>query len=185
VALEPESATLQVGLGKAYARKGRLDEAIIHFQKTLEVEPADVEAQYDIGLSLIQAGRFDEAIIHLQKALEIEPDFAETQDSAVNNNFAWSLATNPDATKRNGALAVKLAEAACRKTHYQATIMVGTLAAAYAEVGRFDDAIKAAQQACSLASQSGDRKLLQKNQELLALYLKHQPYRESQANVSK
>jgi tetratricopeptide (TPR) repeat protein len=162
-----------------------LDEAILHLQKALEIEPVNVGALYDIGLSFIQAGKLDEASIHFQKALKIKPDFAEIGDSAENNNFAWSLATNPESSNRNGTVAVILAEAACRKTHYQQTIFVGTLAAAYAEAGGFDDAITTAQKACSLASQSGDQKLLRKNQELLALYLNHQPYHASQANVRK
>jgi Tfp pilus assembly protein PilF len=185
VTLDPDSAAFRISLGRACAKKGKLDEAILHLQKALEIEPVNVEAQYDIGLSFIQAGKLDEASIHFQKALKIKPDFAEIGDSAENNNFAWSLATNPESRNRNGTVAVILAEAACRKTHYQQTIFVGTLAAAYAEAGGFDDAITTAQKACSLASQSGDQKLLQKNQELLALYLKHQPYHASQANVRK
>ncbi len=96
----------------------------------------------------------------------------------IKNNKAWSLATNPDATKRNGALAVKLAEEACQRTHYQTTIMVGTLAAAYAEAGRFDDAIAAAQRACDLATQHGEKDLLQKNQELLKMFRSHRAYHE-------
>jgi hypothetical protein len=57
--------------------------------------------------------------------------------------------------------------------------MVGTLAAAYAEAGRFDDAIWMAQKACALASESGDQNLLKRNRELLALYRTHQPYHEA------
>jgi peptidoglycan/LPS O-acetylase OafA/YrhL len=104
---------------------------------------------------------------------------------AENNNLAWSLATSPDAAKRNGALAVKLAEDACQRTQYRETIMVGTLAAAYAEAGRFDDAISAAQKACELAAKNGETNLLQKNRELLSLYQNHQPYRDSQASTRK
>jgi hypothetical protein len=52
------------------------------------------------------------------------------------------------------------------------------LAAAYAEAGRFDEAISTAQLACALASLSGQQELLDKNQALLTLYLDHQPYRE-------
>jgi hypothetical protein len=96
------------------------------------------------------------------------------------NNQAWRLATNPDAKQRDGPLAVKLAEDACQRTRYNNTIMVGTLAAAYAEAGRFDEAIAAAQKACALATNSGDQKLLENNQQLLNLYLKHQPYHQSQ-----
>jgi len=96
----------------------------------------------------------------------------------VLNNLAWGLATNPDANKRDGELAVKLAQRACDQTHYHETMAVGTLAAAYAETGRFDDAIATAQKACDLASASGNTMLLNKNQELLALYREHQPYHE-------
>jgi len=182
LALEPESAPFRVGLGVAYCKIGRVDEAIIQFQKALEIEPNLAEPQYDLGYSLLQTGRVDEALLHFQKALAIEPDFAAAHDSAENNNFAWSLATNPEAGKRNGALAVTLAEGACRRTHYQVTVMVGTLAAAYAEAGRFEEAIATAQKAITLARQNGESNLLQKNRQLLGFYLKHQPYHESPAN---
>ena len=69
-------------------------------------------------------------------------------------------------------------ERACELTHYGEPLFIGTLAAAYAEAGRFDDAVATAQKACALAEASGEQELLKKNQELLALYLKHQPYRD-------
>jgi hypothetical protein len=100
------------------------------------------------------------------------------------NNLAWLLATSPEATNRNGVLAVKLAESACQQTRYRTTILVGTLAAAYAEAGRFDEAISTAQKACKLGSESGEQDLLKKNQELLELYRKHQPYHEAPARSS-
>jgi hypothetical protein len=57
--------------------------------------------------------------------------------------------------------------------------MIGTLAAAYAEAGRFDDAITTAEKACILASESGKQDLLKKNQELLELYRARQPYHKT------
>ena len=102
-----------------------------------------------------------------------------------NNNLAWSLATSSNASHRNGMLAVKLAEDACQRTQYRNTMMIGTLAAAYAEAGRFDSAIAAAQKAITLASKNSELDLLQKNQELMALYVNHQPYHEDQANTRK
>ena len=95
------------------------------------------------------------------------------------NNLAWRLATSPDPKVRDGTQAVQLAERACEQTHFEKTICVGTLAAAYAEAGRFDEALAAAQKAVALAQQNGEKDLLQKNQELLAQYQKHQPYREA------
>ena len=106
-------------------------------------------------------------------------------EPAENNNLAWTLATSPDPAKRNGILAVELAEDACQRTRYQVTVMVGTLAAAYAEAGRFDDAVVTAQRACSLAEENGETNLFYKNEELLGLYIDHQPYRDSQVNISK
>jgi hypothetical protein len=105
-------------------------------------------------------------------------------DPVEGNDLAWLLATSPEATNRNGVLAVKLAECACQQTRYRITIMVGTLAAAYAEAGRFDEAISTGQKACALASESGAQYLLEKNQELLELYRKHQPYHEAPARPS-
>ena len=89
-------------------------------------------------------------------------------DPPALNNLAWELATSPDAGDRDGALAVKLAERACELTHYQTAIFVGTLAAAYAEAGRFDEAVATAQKACALASEKAEQpEPVEGNQELL------------------
>lgn len=106
-------------------------------------------------------------------------------EPAANNNLAWSLATNPEAKNRDGVRAVALAEDACRQTQYKQAIMIGTLAAAYAEAGRFDEAVMAAQQACALAKMNGETNLLQRNQELMAVYQNHQPYRDEAAVIKK
>jgi peptidoglycan/LPS O-acetylase OafA/YrhL len=94
------------------------------------------------------------------------------------NNLAWSLATSSDAKSRDGIRAVKLAEDACQRTSYQKTMLVGTLAAAYAEAGRFNEAVSTAQTACALAVTHGETNLLSRNKELLELYQNHQPYHE-------
>jgi len=56
--------------------------------------------------------------------------------------------------------------------------LVGTLAAAFAEAGRYDDAIAATEKACALAAAAGERDLLEKNRKLLVLYRSHQRYHE-------
>ncbi|MGA3267272.1 MAG: glycosyltransferase family 39 protein [Verrucomicrobiota bacterium] len=92
------------------------------------------------------------------------------------NNLAWQLATSADPKTRDGRQAVELARRACELTQYRVTVMVGTLAAAYAEAGQFDEAIATAQRACALASEQGQTELLRRNQELLELYRGHQAY---------
>jgi hypothetical protein len=61
---------------------------------------------------------------------------------------------------------------------------VGTLAAAYAEAGRFDEAIATGEKACALASRSGEQELLGRNQELLVLYRAHRPYHGAQLDTA-
>ncbi|HTB84401.1 MAG TPA: acyltransferase [Candidatus Sulfotelmatobacter sp.] len=102
------------------------------------------------------------------------------KEAIWNNNHAWSLATGFDPQKRDGNLAVKLAEDACQRTHFQMTICVGTLAAAYAEAGHFDKAVATAQEACGLAKTNGETDLLGKNLELLKLYQSNQPFHQSE-----
>ncbi|HTA94624.1 MAG TPA: hypothetical protein VK769_00725, partial [Verrucomicrobiae bacterium] len=77
-----------------------------------------------------------------------------------------------------GARAIQIAERACELTHYQKTIYIGTLAAAYAEAGKFDDAIATARKACDLAGRNGETDLLRTNQGLLELYRAHKPFHE-------
>jgi tetratricopeptide (TPR) repeat protein len=139
-----------------------------------------------LAVAYAEAGRFDDAISTAEKACEVA---SESSDKnllkenqaflAINlNNLSWTLATSEETNIRNGSRAVQLAEHACELTHYSVTLLVGTLAAAYAEAGRFDDAIAMAEKACALASGLGEQDLLQKNQELLQLYRAHQPYHE-------
>ena len=61
-------------------------------------------------------------------------------------------------------------------------MLIGTLAAAYAEAGRFDEAVAAAQKAHDLALASGQKELATKNQQLLELYQSRQAYREPPAS---
>jgi tetratricopeptide (TPR) repeat protein len=140
-----------------------------------------------LAVAYAEAGRFDEAISTAKKACEVASESGDEnlvkqnqEYLAINlNNLAWTLAASKETHIRNGTRAVQLAEQACELTHYRETVMVGTLAAAYAETGRFDEAMATAEKACALASDSGEQELLRKNRELLALYRQHQPYHET------
>jgi len=182
----PPNVMPHVNLGEALIYKGRIDEGIRQLNEALALDlqltqsinrppnnPFLADLHCRIADVLASRGRIQESIGHYNAALRYRPDLL----SAL-NNFAWILATDRHSTVRNGPRAVQLAERACELTHYQKTIYIGTLAAAYAEAGRFDDAILAAQKACALASEAGEQDLLKKNQELLALYRAHKPYHE-------
>ncbi len=147
---------------------------ILRSQAGPQIDLAFSEAQTRTANDLCRQGDFAGAAARYRLALQSHPDLPE-----LLNNLAWLLAACPDARVRDGAQAVGYAERACALTHYGVTPMVGTLAAAYAEAGRFDDAMATAEKACMMASESGNQDLLKRNQELLALYFKHQPYHES------
>ena len=74
--------------------------------------------------------------------------------------------------------AVQLASRACALTDYQTPVLVGTLAAAYAEAGGFKEAIATAQRACNLARAAGQSEVAENNRQLLELYKSGRPYRQ-------
>jgi tetratricopeptide (TPR) repeat protein len=137
----------------------------------IEAQPA--EAETEVAARLSGRGDFAGALARYRRALQIDPNLVEAL-----NNLAWLLATCPEASLRNGAEAVQHAEQACQLTQYRRTIMVGTLAAAYAEAGRFSEAVATVQKACELASIFKEDALLARNRELLELYRAGKPYHE-------
>jgi tetratricopeptide (TPR) repeat protein len=180
--LNPDYAGAHLNLGNALLKKGRTDEAISEYLEAIRLKPDNALAHLNLGNVLLNKGQIGEAMRQYQEAVGINPEYSPALANfgaiIALNNQAWVLATSPDANIRDGAQAVKLAERACELTHYQTTIMVGTLAAAYAEAGRFDEAVATGQKACALASEMGVTNLLKRNQELVALYQARQPYHE-------
>jgi 2-methylcitrate dehydratase PrpD len=96
----------------------------------------------------------------------------------LTNALAWCLATCPDADLRDGAEAVRLAEAACSATEQKVAELLDTLAAAYAEAGRFEDAVKAARQAIKLAEERQQQVDITGFKDRLSLYEAKKPYHE-------
>src|SRR5262249_42029155 len=110
-----------------------------------------------------------------KEALRLQPDVP-----IVLNNLAWLRATNPSEQFRDGAEAVRLAERACELTQYKEPLFIGTLGAAYAEAGRFDEAAKTATQARDLARATGQKQLIENNEGLIKLFTARQPFREAE-----
>jgi protein O-mannosyl-transferase len=170
--VNPQDARSHNNLGYVLLQKKRVDEAIVHFEQALKIRPDYAEAHYNCGNALLQRGQVDQAIGHYREALRFKPDSVVVLD-----RLAWLLATSREPLVRNGAQAVTYAEHACELTHHRVPAFLTTLAAAYAEAGRFDDAIEAAQEACALARAAGDWNLLEREQSRLGLYRARQAYR--------
>ena len=173
VSSQPRVKEAFYALGRMFGQRGDWAQAEATYMARLGDDPDDFAAHLGLATTLPHRGRMAEALAHLQTAKQNCPD---TPDAL--NNLAWTLATQPAAELRDGARAVALAERACQLTGYREIIMVGTLGAAYAEAGRFDEAIATAQQACALATAQGKEELLKINQRLLEWYRQQQPVRE-------
>jgi protein O-mannosyl-transferase len=179
VELRPDYADGHYNLGSALLQEGRIDEAIAHWQKTVSIQPNDAEAHTTLGDALLREGEIGQAIAQYQAALEIAP-----QSISTLNNLAWALSTCPDASLRNGARAIELAEKADQLSGGKNPTFMRTLAAAYAENGRFNDAIETAQRALQLATAQGNFALADKLEKDLDLYRTNSPLRHfSPTNV--
>ncbi len=206
VRLEPDRAEARGNLALALARSGRIDEAIAQYTEALRIRPDWTKAHYNIGVLLARQGRTDEAAAHMREVLRLQPDnapaLAQLADLLVRqkkirealdayraalraepglvgaaNNLAWILATHPDPAFRNGAEAVRVAEQACGGAASSNAQCLDTLAAAYAEAGRFTDAAEAARKALSLTANLPGRTDADAIARRLALYEAGRPYR--------
>jgi tetratricopeptide (TPR) repeat protein len=143
-------------LGNALLQKGKVDEAITQFQTALRINPAFAKTHKNLGDAFRQRGKRGEAIIQYQKALQLEPSNPNVQYS-----LAWLLATSPEASLRDGDKAVQLAQQANEMAEGKNAVFLHALAAAFAEAGRFGDAMQSAQKAIDLAQAAGQQDWVQ------------------------
>jgi tetratricopeptide (TPR) repeat protein len=171
--IRPAYAEARYNLGNALGEKGMVDEAISQYQMALQINPNYPEARHSLGFALAQKGRPAEAITQYQEALRMEPANAQVQIS-----LAWLLATCADASLRNGGKAVELAQQADALSGGANPFILDTLAAAFAEAGRFSDAERTAQKALDLARAAGQPDLVRKLNAELKLYESGLPCRQ-------
>jgi tetratricopeptide (TPR) repeat protein len=171
--LRPENAPAHDNLAKALLRKGRVSEAMVHYRKFLEIQPASVEARNTLGTALIQKGYVKEAIKQWQEALAIQPE-----NGNAASNLAWVYATSPEDSLRDGTRAADLGEKALRISAGKIPMIYKVLAAAYAENGRFADAVETAQRGAELATSQGNPALAAELESNVALYQSGRPLRD-------
>jgi tetratricopeptide (TPR) repeat protein len=200
--LEPDADTAN-NLGSIRLAEGRIDEATALYRRAAQLDPANEEVRRNLGLVLTSAGKVDEAIGEYRTALRLAPDDELTATLLANvfvsagrsgeavallesalkrmpgsqaliGALAWIRATSPDAGWRDGAEAVRLGERACEIDGYRDAGLMDTLAAAYAEAGRFEDAVRTARRA--LEADPGPA-LAKELRERVALYEARRPFR--------
>ena len=175
--LRPENAPAHDNLAKALLKKGQVAEAMVHYRKFLELEPASVEARNTLGTVLIQQGHVREAVEQWQEVLATEPE-----NGNAASNLAWVFATCPEDSIRDGKRATELGKRALRISGGKIPMIYKVLAAAYAETGRFADAVETAQRGADLATIQGNPDLAAELQSNIALYQSGRPLRD--ANIT-
>ena len=171
--LSPNSTEIHLRLGVLRLQQGQLPKAAQHLEEVLKSQPDHGLAHAQMGHLRLATGDRAAAIRHYRRALKTHPD-----DIEVLNNLAWLLATDPNPATHDGLLAVQLAERACNLTGHSVPLLLGTLAAAYAQAGRFSEAVATAEKAMARAAELGQPHLVERNRKLLDRYRANQPARE-------
>jgi tetratricopeptide (TPR) repeat protein len=203
--VRPDYPEAHNNLGNLLADEGNLQGAVLHYQAALKIRPDYGKAHYNLGVKLAELNRPDEAIAHLQQTVRLMPSFSDgyiqlarvlsqenryaeaiaalksdlntnASGSVVANEYAWLLATCPVVELRDAPQAIEIGEALAKATARKSPEPLDTLAAAYAEVGRFDEAVAVAHEALALAESNNDTNLTAQLAARIALYEKRRPF---------
>jgi Flp pilus assembly protein TadD len=206
IAIRPEYPAAHNNLGALLAATGSLGDAIVYYRLALQFGSRDASAHYNLGNALLSTGSVEEAITHFREALTLTPDDPDVHTNlaralvAVNDlaggvthyqraletnpqnplalvGLSWLRAAAPDAALRSPSEALALVQQAVALIGMEHPEVLDTLAAAYAAVGRFDDALTTARQAADAARGTAFESRVPGIEARVRLYLTFRPYR--------
>jgi len=163
--LQPDNPNVHNNLGVVFLEQGTYPRAIQSFQRALDIYPEHLEALYNLGVALWASGDSRAAVKQYQHVLNIKPKWRLPA-----NSLAWILATDRDATVRNGEKALEWARVACQGEGKNNPEFLDTLAAAFARAGRFKEAEHTAMEAVTSSRQTGDEELAKEIEQRRRLY---------------
>jgi 4-amino-4-deoxy-L-arabinose transferase-like glycosyltransferase len=173
--IEGDFGLARYQLGRAYAQLGRLADAERELRAATRAAPGLADAHYGYAtLLLLRAPGSAEAIVHLRRAVELAPEAAGPRV-----DLAFSLATSSDPGLRDGREAIALLEPLASTALGETPQVLDALAAAYADVGRFDEAVAAASRAAERARAAGQEAIARIILERRALYAAGRPFRQA------
>jgi Flp pilus assembly protein TadD len=172
VRLFPRYSVAHRHLGSLYVTAGQTDLAARHFEEAIDHDPRDGRAHAGLGVLRAREGKSAQAMALYEEALRLEPG-----ERTALNGLAWLLATHADAAVRDGARAVECAEALVARGGRPDPMVLDTLAAAYAEAGRFSDALAAVDGALILVRSAGQETIAAMLERHRGRYASGQPWR--------
>lgn len=167
----PKNPDLLTQIGVLYQVSKRPRAAAEKFTEALEQKEDNFAALRGRGDAYLSVGKQAEAIADYEKAMKLRPD-----DTGVLNNLAWVLATSTDDKLRDGKRAIEIATKAVELTEQKEAHILSTLAAAYAETGNWDEALKWSRK----AGEAGEDSIKDQLKKELASYEQKKPWREKQ-----
>jgi tetratricopeptide (TPR) repeat protein len=170
--LDPKLSDAYFNRGNAYKAKKDYDLAIRDYTDAIRLDPESPDLYFNRANARIANRDYRLAVADLKSVVRLDP-----KDADAYSSLAWLLATCPDAKVRDGKKAVLYATKACELTKWKAPYFLATLAAAQAEVGEFELALKWQEKA--LDSSRYERDEGDSARERLKLYKDHKPYREN------
>jgi tetratricopeptide (TPR) repeat protein len=168
----PESVELHEWFAELLEKQGKADESNAELDKTIDLLHEKLRLKEDAGIhshlgtAYLRRGKHREGIAQLRLAIKRDP-------GATCNEIAWSLATDQNPELRDGQTAVEFATRACELTEWKNPAHLDTLAAAHAESGDFDSAVKWQTKAIGLLT---DRRETEDYRTRLKLYQEKKPY---------
>jgi tetratricopeptide (TPR) repeat protein len=175
VRLEPTNFDSFVKRGDLFEAMGNFDKAKTDYSDAIKLNPQYALAYAYRGAVFTKEGDFNKGIADFSQTIQID-----TNCAFAYNDLAWLLAVAPDAKLRNGQKAVEYATRACELDSWKEPHCLGTLAAAYAEIGNFDEAVKW-EKKC-MESGLPDKELPQARKEL-DLFQHQKPYHAEKNSV--
>jgi tetratricopeptide (TPR) repeat protein len=173
IRLDPKNAAAYNNRGSARSDKNELDKAIADFDSAIEIDPKFASAYRNRGGAYMSKEAYGKALADFDRAIQLDPGSADSH-----NSRGWLLATCPDEHIRDGKRALESASRACELTQFRNIALIDTLAAAYAELGDFEQAVQWQESALNMLP-VGDEANRKDFGSRLDLYRRKKPYRET------
>jgi tetratricopeptide (TPR) repeat protein len=171
IRLDPRLSDVYFNRGNAYRAKKEHDQAVRDYTEAIRLDPQWSDAYFNRANSFKAQRAYREAASDYREVIRLDP-----KDADAYSSLAWLLATCPERTVRDGKKAVEHATKACELTSWKASYFLAILAASYAEIGDFEQAIKWQKRA--LESPQYEREEGDEARQRIKLFENRKPYRE-------